>query len=333
MKLRQFSFWLSNSGIAHNRKISLSDFSYFRTGGQVEYVLFPKDIIQLAECIRWLIKYEIPFKVVGKTTNLIFLDDVNYCCLLSTSKMSLLYYDKKKEQIVADCGSMLPNLSRLALKYSLTGFEGLEGIPGTVGGAVFMNAGAYGDEIKNTLVSVDVLLSDGSIKKYNANELELSYRNSIFRTKTKNEIIYRCYLQGKPDNSDLIYNRMSFLHAKRHKYQEFMYPNLGSLFSGSVYRSLASKDIVFKLIASAYYLICYKWKLFRRESPYNRIWLNNIAIKRFNITYHVQPFSSKDMNTLINNGHHTDEILDYIRQLQKLVGDDIPIENEIVHGF
>jgi UDP-N-acetylmuramate dehydrogenase len=331
--IQKFILWLSNSEVKYTKEVSLSVFSYFKTGGNADLILFPSNQKQLAECVRRLNQDEILFKIVGETSNLIFLDDVNYGCLISTSKISFLQYDEKKEQIISDCGTMLPNLSRFALFQSITGFEGLEGIPGSVGAAVFMNAGAYDDDIKKTLVSVDVILPDGSIKKYKNDELELSYRNSVFRTKKKDEIISRCYFKGKQSNLNSIYNRMSLLHAKRHKYQEFMYPNLGSLYSGSVYRSLAKKDLFFRLISSGYYLICYKWKLFGRESPDNRVWLNDIAVKRFGISYRVQPFSNKDMNTLINNGHHTDEILDYIDQLQKLIGDKIPIENEIVYKF
>lgn len=325
--------WLSENGIEYTTSVNLSDFSYFKTGGTADLILYPQNQEKLIECVQWLNQNDITFKVIGETSNLLFLDDVRYGCLISTSKISYLHYDEDTNQIVSDCGTMLPDLSRFALFHSISGFEGLEGIPGTVGAAVFMNAGAYGDDIKKTLVSVDAILPDGSVKEYKSSELELTNRNSIFRTKKRDEIISRCYFKGVPGDLTTIYNKMSLFHNKRHKYQEWMYPNLGSLYSGSVYRSLAKKDFLFKIISSSYYLALYKWKLFRRESPDNRIWLNDIAVKRFGITYRTQPFSNKDMNTLINNGQHTDEILEYIAQLQKLVGEDIPIENEIVEGF
>ncbi len=333
LKNKDFILWLSKSKVRYKSSTNLSTFSYFKSGGSAEIILYPKTKQQLINCIINLRKLNIFFKIIGETTNLIFLDDVNYSCLISTTKLCYLNYDKKNGVITSDCGTKLPDLSRFALFNSITGMEGLEGIPGTVGAAVFMNAGAYGDDIKKTLVSVDVILPDGSIKNYKKNELELSNRNSVFRTKKRNEIIFRCYFMGKQGDALSIYNKMSLFHNKRHKYQEWMYPNLGSLYSGSVYRSLAEKDFVFKVISIIYYLIYYKWKPFRRESPDNRVWLNNIAVKRFGITYRKQPFSNKDMNTLVNNGHHTDEILDYISQLQKLVGDKIPIENEIVREF
>ena len=159
---------------------------------------------------------------------------------------------KKENLIVAECGSLLPELSRFALHNSLKGFEGLEGIPGTVGAAIFMNAGAYGSEIKDTLSSVDVILKNGEIKNYKKDDLNLSYRNSIFRTSKKDEIILRGYFKVKFGDPLSMYNKMSLFHNKRHKYQEWMYPNLGSLYSGSIYRLLAKKDLIFKIYIKSF---------------------------------------------------------------------------------
>ena len=333
LKNKEFNLWLNESDIKYEISVNLSNYSYFKSGGLAEVIFFPATHDEIIDCITNLNSLKISFKIIGETTNLIFLDDINYSCLISTSKLSFLDYDQKNQIIISDCGTKLPSLSRFALSNSITGMEGLEGIPGSVGAAVFMNAGAYGDEIKDTLISVDVILPDGKIKNYKNNELKFSHRNSIFKLHKSNEIILRCYFNAKKGDALTIYNKMSLFHNKRHKYQEWMYPNLGSLFTKSIYRSLAKKDFIFKIISSVYYLIFYKWKPFRREAPDNRVWLNNIAVKRFGISYRIQPFSNKDMNTLVNNGHHTDEILDYINQIQKLLDDKVPIENEIVQQF
>lgn len=332
-KKNSIKSFLSSNNIIYTTNVKLSEFTYFKTGGTAEIIIFPKDKNQLSILIKFFYQKKISYKLIGETTNLIFIDEVKYGVFISTTKISSLVYNEIKNEIICTAGTKLPELSRFALRHSIIGFEGLEGIPGSVGAAVFMNAGAYGDDIKKTLKSVDVILSDGMFKNYKSDELELSYRNSVFRTKKNDEIIYKCYFSCVKGDVDSIYNKMSLYHNKRHKYQEWMYPNLGSLYSGSVYRSLAKKDFIFKVISGVYYLIFYKWKLFRRESPDNRNWLNNFAVKRFKIKYKNQPFSNKDMNTLINNGHSTDEVLDYISQLQKLIGDKIPIENEIVKKF
>lgn len=325
--------WLGSESIEFLKNISLSSFSWFKTGGNVSVIIFPINKNQLSRCINWIKDAELNFKVIGETSNLIFLDDIDYSVLISTTKLDSLKYNKDKSLIIAECGVQLPLLSRYALSISATGFEGLEGIPGTIGAAVYMNAGAYGDEIKDVIESVDVIVPNGGIKTYSLDELKLSHRNSVFRTETNEEVVVSASFRVDIGDPLKIYNRMSLFHNKRHKYQEFMFPTLGSIYSGSVYRALAKKDFWYKIVSSIYYLVFYKLKLFRRESPDNRKWLNDFTVKRFGITFDNQPYSNKDMNTLINNGHHTDELQNYLDQLHNLIGDDIVIENEIVQKF
>lgn len=325
--------WLTSNSVEFSTAVPLSKFSWFRTGGFAEVIVFPDSRSQLSKSVDWISDAGLNFKVVGETSNLIFLDDVNYSILISTSKIASLNYNPGSSLITAECGVLLPELSRYALSLSAKGFEGLEGIPGTVGAAVFMNAGAYGDEIKDVIESVDVVQPNGGIKTYSLEDLNLSHRNSIFRSENNNEIIVSASFRVDVGDSLQIYNRMSLFHNKRHKYQEFMYPTLGSIYSSSIYRALAKKDMWFKFVSSIYYLIFYKLKLFRREAPDNRKWLNDFTVARFGISYENQPFSHKDMNTLVNNGHHTDDILCYINQLNSIIGSDILIENEIVEKF
>ena len=112
-----------------------------------------------------------------------------------------------------------------------------------------------------------------------------------------------------------------------------MFPTLGSLYSGSIYRSLAKKSIFYRVVSTVYYLVLYKWKVFRREAPNDRKWLNQFTVNFFDIKYDVQPYSDKDLNTLTNRGQHTDDLLKFIDQLDVFVGSSISIENEIVKGF
>jgi UDP-N-acetylmuramate dehydrogenase len=287
---------LQQAGIEISEKVNLSEFSYLKTGGEAELVVFPRDHEQLQNGIKILNELGILYRTVGATSNLIFLDDKQYTCLLCTNRMTDWSFDLKERLLIAESGVMLPELSRIALYQSIVGFEGFEGIPGTIGGAVFMNAGAYGNEIKKVLLKVEVVCPDGTSRTYSVDQLGLQYRNSIFRHEKNSEIISRCYFKAPAGDQKAIYKKMEFLHSKRHKYQEYMYPNLGSLFSGSVYRALGTRDPVYKMISSAYYLFCYKWKLFRRESPINRKWINDITVSRFGIRFDKQPFSDKTMN-------------------------------------
>jgi len=324
--------YLRSSDIEFEENVALSSYSYFKSGGIAAIIIYPATQGQLSDCVNWFYANKVPRKIIGGTSNVLFLDDQKYGCFISSIQMNKLFYDRGNHRLIADCGTMLPDLARMALYESLTGFEGLEGIPGTAGGAVFMNAGAYGYEIKDVLKAVDVVLPDGTAKHYRADELDFCYRSSVFKKEKHEEIIARCYFQAEKGNAGEIYHRMEIFHSKRHKYQEFMYPNLGSLFAGSLYHALGRNDFFYKLVLKAHNLIQYRWKPFRRESPLNRKWLNDFTVKRFGIKYERQPFSDKGMNTLINNGQNTNAVLNYISQLQEKTEDCVPIENEILYG-
>lgn len=323
---------LSRLSVDYKADVDLSNFTYFKTGGIAKLVIFPSSTSDLKNVLREFNENSIRFKIVGETTNLMFLDDVIYSCIVSVRNISNLYYDDKKNQIVAECGALLSDLSRLALIHGFGGFSGLEGIPGSVGAAVVMNAGAYGDDISGVLMSVDILDLEGKVSNLSLDKLELKYRDSIFRRKN-NYIILQVNFKCKPQDKKNIYKKMILFHAKRHKYQEFAYPTLGSLFSGSIYRSLAKKNLFFGLVSSLFFFFNYRFKIHRRESPMERVWLNNLAVKIFKIKYKKKSFSNKDLNTLINQGQGTDEIVSYINKMKDLLGEKVPIENEIVEKF
>lgn len=304
-----------------------------KTGGLVKLIAYPNSIYQLSVLLSITSQTKTPMKVIGATSNLLFLDDASYNFLISTDRLNTLRVDRDSSLIVAGAGVQIPALSRAALYAEIDGFAGLEGIPGSVGGAAFMNAGAYGYEVQDTLLDADVVDYDGTIRRIEARKLELQHRNSAIRTGKLRAIIACCRFRGRPGDAAKIEAEMELYHAKRHRYQDFLYPNLGSIFSGSPYRALGQRDIYFKLAAAGFYLFCYRFRLFRRESPINRRWLNDIAVKRFNIDVQPQPFSTKTLNCLVNRGQGTANMVRYIELLNSLTGHSIPLENEIVPGF
>lgn len=324
---------LKMSGVAYESNIRLSAFSYLKTGGMAHLVLYPFNTEQVALCIRTLNENEIPYKVIGATSNLLFLDSGDYTCLLSTERLRGIRVDKANNEILVGSGEMLPDLARFALTIASLGFEGLEGIPGTVGGAVFMNAGAYGYEIRNVLKSVEVVLFSGEIRSYEVEELNLGKRTSNLRNGKIAGVIVACRFRVKEGIALDIERRMEIYHAKRHKYQDFLYPSLGSIFSGEVYKKLGERDKVFKIVSAVYYLLNYKLKLLSREAPINREWINKVAVTRFKLSYPIQPFSNKTLNCLVNRGQGTAEMVRYIREIQTITNSEIPLENEVVDPF
>lgn len=332
-QLNRVSAELAALGVRADRDVHLSKLTYLRTGGKCSALFTPNSVEQLSQVVKLLHTNNLSYKVIGSTSNLLFLDDAEYTCLVRTTAIDAIWLDHENEQIVAEAGAMLPELSRFALYNELDGFSCLEGIPGTLGGAVFMNAGAYGSEIKDTLTAVDAITPAGDIVRFASSELGLRHRSSDIRSGSFKNIICRCYFGAVPGDAEKISHDMELYHAKRHKYQDYLYPNLGSIFSGSPYRALGSRDVVFKVISAAYYAINYEWRLFRRESPLNRKWLNDVLLRRFALSYDRQPFSDKTINCLVNRGQGTGEMVRFIHEMAVLTQGRIPLENEIVDGF
>ena len=324
---------LKELSIPFSSDVTLKEFTWFKSGGAIRLLISPQTVGQLNEAVRLLSRHGTAYKVIGETSNLLFLDDTEYSCLLSTKRVNAMGYDPENRCIVAETGALLPDLSRLALWHSIHGFAGLEGIPGTIGGAVFMNAGAYGYSIDKVLRKIEFITPEGEIRTMEASELGLRHRDSLLRQGSMKGIVARAWFDAEPGDQKKIYGEMELFHAKRHKYLEYMYPNLGSLFVGSVYRELGKNDLLYRVVSALYLGLNYKFKIFRRESPINRKWINDFTVKRFNIQFKTQPFSDKTINSLVNNGQHTDEYLAYIKQLQELTGNRMIIENEIVHPF
>lgn len=325
--------WLRKHKISHQVNVPLSDFSWFESGGNARAIITPSTIDELVAVVRKLAVSGERFRVVGETSNMLFLDDVDYGFFVSTLRIQTIEVDRDACEIRADCGAKLPDLSRRALLESAVGFAGLEGIPGTIGGAVFMNAGAYGDSIHLVLKAVQVVTAEGELKRMKVEELDFSYRNSVFRDGRCLHFVIRAIFYLRPGSQSEIANKMELVHAKRHKYNEYNYPNLGSVFSGSVYRALAKRDRYYWLVSSLFYFFNYRVKIFRRESPLNRKWLNNFTLKRFKLSFSEQSFSDKTMNTIVNRGQGTRAVLHYLEKIEDLIQGEVPLENEIVEKF
>lgn len=332
-KKRTILGWLEEREITHHEDLDLSTYTWFQTGGIVSVLIEPRNLDQLRALLPKLDELEVPFKVVGQTSNLLFRDEAVYSCLVSTVRLTSHFVDRENQQIYADCGLMLPDLSRIALNESIAGFAGMEGIPGTVGGAIFMNAGAYGDEIKSVLSKVEIYDRSDGFKELFVDELELGYRNSILREGRCDGVVLGATFHLRDGDQDELEKKMELVHAKRHKYNEYCYPNLGSAFSGSIYWSLGKTDSFYKFFLRVFNYINYKCKIFRRESPINRDWMNNFTVKRFEINPPKKPYSNKNLNTIINNGLGSQAYIDYLDLLKEKIKDDIPLENEVVDEF
>ena len=199
---------------------------YFKVGGPADILLTPTSIDQLSETVKVCNENNIPYYVIGNGSNLLVKDGGIRGVVIALTKLDKI--QSKGNLIKAEAGVLLKDVSERAVENSLTGFEFACGIPGSVGGAVFMNAGAYDGEIKNVILEAEVLDSDGNIIILNRDELDLGYRTS--KVMKENFIVLSAIFQLELGDKEKIQDRVNELTRKREEKQPLEYPSAGSTF-------------------------------------------------------------------------------------------------------
>ena len=199
----------------------------FRAGGKADYLVMPSNEEQVRDLVLLLKKENVPYYVMGNGRNLLVRDRGFKGVIIQIArKMNQIRVEG--ETIYAQAGALLSKIAAQALGEGLTGFEFASGIPGTLGGAVMMNAGAYGGEMKQVIVNACVLTSAGEIAVIPADLMELGYRTSVF---AKNQdIILSAQLKLEYGNEAVIREYMDELKEQRVSKQPLEYPSAGSTF-------------------------------------------------------------------------------------------------------
>ncbi len=199
----------------------------FRAGGKADYLVMPSNEEQVRDLVLLLKKENVPYYVMGNGSNLLVRDQGFKGVIIQIArKMNQIRVEG--ETIYAQAGALLSKIAAQALGEGLTGFEFASGIPGTLGGAVMMNAGAYGGEMKQVIVNACVLTSAGEIAVIPADLMELGYRTSVF---AKNQdIILSAQLKLGYGNEAVIREYMDELKEQRVSKQPLEYPSAGSTF-------------------------------------------------------------------------------------------------------
>lgn len=207
--------------------IPLSKMTTLRIGGVAKYVAYPENSLSLEGIINKLKEYNIPYKVIGKGSNLLCSDDPFDGVIIRLDRYFCdSYYDN--DQLVAEAGCSIIALSYEAMKNELSGLEFASGIPGTVGGVTFMNAGAYKSSMADIIDSVSVF-HDGKIEWLSNAECEFSYRTSIFQ-KHPDWIILAVKMNLKKANQQDIRDLMDSRRERRMNSQPLDKPSAGSVF-------------------------------------------------------------------------------------------------------
>ena len=207
----------------------LKDHCSFRIGGPAEALVIPKNEKALIAAIRFARENGERLTVLGNGSNVLVSDDGvrGIVVKLAGGLTDLIYLGEGV--IAAGAGVSLTRLCLFALEKDLSGLEFAYGIPGSVGGAVYMNAGAYGGEIKNALMSVRVVsLADGGVREIPAYGLDMRYRHTPFMD--KKDVITAAYFRLTPGDKERIGGEMRELLQRRKASQPLEYPSAGSTF-------------------------------------------------------------------------------------------------------
>lgn len=208
----------------------MSNHTSFKIGGPADYFVKIENTKELKSVLEFSNKNNIPVTVIGNGTNLL-VSDKGIRGIVIKIEISDFKVTRAKDraEITIASGYPVAKLAHLAYKEELTGLEFLSGIPGTVGGAIRMNAGAYGKQMEDIVISTKYMEKSGKIKKLNLAEHEFSYRNSIF-SKLQDVIILETVLEAKYGNQEEIKAQMEGYMKSRIEKQPLDLPNAGSTF-------------------------------------------------------------------------------------------------------
>lgn len=199
----------------------------FRIGGNAKYFVTPHSIKEIEQIIVFCRQQELPYYILGNGSNLL-VSDTGYDGVIIQLYKNFNQIRYEGSCLTAEAGALLSSIAAKAAGLSLTGFEFAAGIPGTIGGAVVMNAGAYDGEMKQVVQEVTVLDNEGKCRTLQKEELELGYRKSILQR--LGYIALEISLNLKQGSQDRIYARMEELKELRISKQPLEFPSAGSTF-------------------------------------------------------------------------------------------------------
>lgn len=199
----------------------------FRVGGNADFFVIPKTVEEVKQMIMLCVEQDMPYYILGNGSNLLVGDKGYRGVVIQIYKeMNNIFVDGQKIKVQA--GALLSKIGSVALEAGLTGFEFAAGIPGTMGGAVVMNAGAYGGEMKDVLEEVTVLTKEGEVLILSKEQLDMGYRTSVVAK--KDYIVLKATIALELGDRDAIKARMDELKVQRTTKQPLEFPSAGSTF-------------------------------------------------------------------------------------------------------
>ena len=208
----------------------MSKHTTIKIGGPADILVTPTSIEDIKQVVKFAKEENIPVTIIGNGSKLLVKDEgIRGLVIKITGKFANI--EIVDEEIIAEAGITLPRLSIIAKDNSLAGLEFAAGIPGCLGGAIFMNAGAYGSEMSNIVTEVTYLDKDLNVVTKLKDELEFGYRQSFFKNnEEENNIVLSVKMKLEKGNKEEIYEKMQSNNKSRREKQPLEYPNAGSTF-------------------------------------------------------------------------------------------------------
>ncbi|WP_242360675.1 UDP-N-acetylmuramate dehydrogenase [Limosilactobacillus antri] len=204
----------------------LMRYTYTHTGGPADWLAFPKSVEEVQTLVSYANDHQLPLTVLGNASNLIVRDGgIEGLTLILTRMNSISVAD---DRVTAQAGAAYIDTTIAARDHSLTGLEFAAGIPGSIGGAIFMNAGAYGGETKQVVESATVLLPDGTVSRLTNEELDFGYRHSSVQD--SHGVVLDATFRLASGDHEQIAAKMNELNARRAAKQPLDLPSCGSVF-------------------------------------------------------------------------------------------------------
>lgn len=219
---------LREQGISTKSEESLAGYTSFKIGGRCRILIEPESTDQIGQVLSLCSQWNVPYLIIGNGSNMLISDrGYDGAVILLNQKFAEIQL-LGEDRIVAQAGASLMKVCRFAAEHALSGLEFAYGIPATVGGAVYMNAGAYGGEMKDVLSAVEHFTLHGERVKLPVEKLELSYRHSIYTD--QQNCILSAEFQLTPGDPEEIQSRMKEIMERRKSKQPLEFASAGSTF-------------------------------------------------------------------------------------------------------
>ena len=339
-KFNLIEIWLNENKIKYFKDFKLSSKSWLKAGGIVKNFITPETEDDCIKLIKFFRKNDFKFYILFNISNIIVRDGEIFTPIINLYKISNIF-EKKNEgglNLKVNAGTSTTKFSKYVTNKGFTGCEGLVGIPGSIGGGIFMNTGSYGSCISEFLISVECLDYKGDIKILNKEELNFGFRQSLFQKKQYLILNVNFYIsKNNFIGSTTALSKMQKIINNRSTTQEKKLPNLGSIFgTTNLYKDLKNKNFFFYFTYYFYKILSFiVYKFFKKNFPRFR----KITVKIYSKLLRLDStkgfsLSDKTINCLVNKGTiKADDAIKFIKKMENKIGKCAKLENIILEDI